>query len=231
GAEDISTASEDVAGEFGQVVWEAIWRVLKATDSCASAQGGVISVTRDGQTRSCKDPRFDMHELFAMAYAQAKRGPPAAVRRDSDSGEFMNICSIDPQACPAPTPTLCPPFLGDPWNGVTAKRDDEAGTGTADGTSDVGEPVAIEQPGQKPTREEITRALGAMVKRARGCLKAGAPTATASVVFQSDGAVQHVEVKTGGEPARACIEQALRRVRVSSFSGPSFVVSVTIRAR
>lgn len=136
----ISTPSEDVAGEFGQVVWEAIWRVLQATDSCASARGGAISVTRNGQTRACKDPRFDMRELFAMAYAQAKRGPPGAARREGDSSEGMSICSIDPQACPRATPTLCPPFLGDPWNGVTAHRDDETDRGTNDGANEAGEP-------------------------------------------------------------------------------------------
>lgn len=226
----ISTPKEDVAGEFGQVVWEAIWRVLKATDDCASALGGAISVTRNGQTRACKDPRFDMHKLLAMVYSQAKHGPPAAARRDSDSSEGIAICQIDPQACPGPEPTLCPPFLGDPWNGVTAKRNDEADRGMDDGASDADDAIAIEQPGQKPTTGEVTQALTAVVKRARGCLKAGAPMATARVVFQSDGAVQRVEVRTEGEPARACIEQALRRARVSSFSNPSHDVGVTIRA-
>lgn len=114
----ISTPSGDVEGELGQVVWEAIWRVLKATDSCASAFGGAVSVRGDGQTLACKDPRFDMSGLFSMAYVEARRGPPIA---DWDTP----ICQLEPDACPGPAPALCPPFHGDRWNGVRAKRDDD----------------------------------------------------------------------------------------------------------
>lgn len=232
----ISAASGEVAGEFGQVAWEAIWRVLKATDSCASAYGGAISVTRNGQTHACKDPRFDMHELFDMAYWQAKQGPPPAVVRKTSDG----ICEIDPELCVLSTPTPCPLFLGDPWNGVRARRDEgavidldsvnepepESEPDPGNG-GDAGEP---EQRGQRPSQGEVTKALVAVLGSARKCVKGDGPTATARVVFQSGGTVQRVEVKGSGEPARACIEQALGRARVASFLDPSFEVSVTIRA-
>lgn len=228
----ISAAPGEVAGEFGQVAWEAIWRVLKATDSCASAYGGAIAVTRNGQTHACKDPRFDMHELFDMAYGQAKFGPPPAVVRKTSDG----ICELDPGLCTISVPTPCPLFLGDPWNGVRAGRDEGAvidldGASEPDpGPDTAGDVTEPEGGARRPSQGEVTKALGAVLVSARKCVKGDGPTATATVVFQSDGAVQRVEVRGRGEPARACIEQALRRARVASFSDPSHEVTVTVRA-
>jgi hypothetical protein len=232
----LSTSSGEVTGEFGQVAWEAIWRVLEATDFCASAYGGAVSVTRNGQIHACKDPRFDMHALFDIAISQAKHGPPAVVRKtgrlgDGDGGSLGDICSIDPGACPtSETRTVCPPFLGDPWNGVRAKRDDGVNGGSDAGPDDSGDMREAKEPDRRPPQGEIAKALSAVLEGARSCLKTDAPTSTATVRFGSDGAVQRVEVGNGAGPAKACIERALRRARVSSFSAPSFEVRITIRA-
>lgn len=225
----LSVPTGEMTGEFGQVVWEAIWRALKAADLCASAYGRAVSVTRNGQPIACKDPRFDIHDLFDMAIAQAKRGPPAAVRQVMDSDRVSGICELDPQACSLADPSLCPPFLGDPWNGVTAERHERAGSETDVRSEDGGERIETEKTRVRPAQAEITGALGAVLKGARDCLKPDGPMATASVLFRSDGAVQSVEVKGVGAPVKACIEQALRRARVSSFEGPSFNVGVTVR--
>ena len=226
----VSTPSREITGEFGQVVWEAIWRVLKATDLCASAYGRAVSITRDGQMHACKDPRFDMHQLFDIAIVQAKIGPPAALRGAMNPGSGAGICEIDPEACGPPSHSLCPRFLGDPWNGVTAERHESADSEPDVGPDDSGDPSETREPGQRPTQREITNALGAVLKEARKCLKPNAPMSTATVRFRFDGAVQSVEVRGGEAPAKACIEQALRRARVSSFGDPSFEVGVTIRA-
>ena len=226
----LSARSGEVTGEFGQVVWEAIWRALKATDSCASTYGSVVTITRHGQVSTCKDPRFDLHELFDMAYGQATRGPPAVFREPHGPADDDSICAIDPEACRSPTPTLCPPFLGDPWNGVRAKRDEAADRGLDVGPSNADAPIETEEPGRRPTPGEVVKAIGAVLKTARKCSRADAPTAVARIVFQSDGTVQSVVVRGGEKSAEACIERALRRARVSTFSDPSYEVSTTLRA-
>lgn len=49
--------NEELTGELPQPVWEAIWRVLDSTDSCASAYDAAVQVGRRGATSSCADPR------------------------------------------------------------------------------------------------------------------------------------------------------------------------------
>jgi len=65
-----------------------------------------------------------MQELFDVAYHQAKQGPPPAAREsESSSRAADDICSIDPGACQW-RKSPCPSFLGDPWSGVRAKREE-----------------------------------------------------------------------------------------------------------
>ncbi len=113
----LSLGRGEVTGEVGQVVWEAIWRALDASGSCALAFGAPVSVTQDGRARPCAGPRFDLSELFTRAHVHARRGPPTD---DRDAP----ICEIEPDACFPPRPA-CPPFRGDEWSGVRAKRGDD----------------------------------------------------------------------------------------------------------
>jgi hypothetical protein len=119
-------SGEEIEREFGQVVWEAMWRVLAASEWCASTYGKPVVASRNEQARACDDPRFDMGSLFEMASRMAKQGPPAEPKKkkvqDEDQDGLAGICAITPDACPS-SPSPCPVFDGDPWNGVTAMPD------------------------------------------------------------------------------------------------------------
>ena len=64
-----------MTGEFGQVIWEAIWRAIESSGSCALAYGGPVEVTRNGEAQACRAPRFNLQELFEYAHLSARRGP------------------------------------------------------------------------------------------------------------------------------------------------------------
>jgi len=103
-----------VDGEIAQVTWEAVWRVVDASDGCVSAFGAPATVTVSGRPNVCNDREGDLTWLLAHGYSQARSGPP---RRDWDG---TRICELEPSACGASIPP-CPSFQGDEWNGVRQK--------------------------------------------------------------------------------------------------------------
>ncbi len=220
----ISGGSEALNGEFGQVVWEAIWRVLKATGSCASAYGAALSVTHDGKPQPCADPRFDMHALLDMATSLAKKGPPPKAPKP-----VKDTCAIDPTRC-IDTRTMCPLFLGDPWNGVTSGAPpEEGGDAGAEAAGTPDDEAAAERP-QRPSQGEVTRALNTVLDKGRRCLKLGGEPARVVIVFQSDGSVQRVDVKSAGGASPGCLQRTLANVRIHRFLEPTFEVGLTFRA-
>lgn len=219
----VAGGPEAVDGAFGQVVWEAIWRVLKATGSCASAYGAPLSVTRNGKPQACEDPRFDMHALLDMAVFLAKKGPPARPPKP-----VKDTCAIDPTRC-IDTRTMCPLFLGDPWNGVTSGAAAEGGDGGA-AAGDTPAPEDLAERPQRPSQGEVTRALNTVLDKARRCLRPGGDPARVAIVFQSDGSVQRVDVKSAGGASPGCIQRTLGNARVYRFLEPTFEVGLTFRA-
>jgi hypothetical protein len=221
----IAEPKGEITGEFGQVVWEAIWRVLKATGGCASYEGAHLTVTGDGQTSTCDEPRFDLRSLVDMAVWMARRGPPVTFHAPAH-----DICEADPDRC-VDTGTMCPRFFGDPWNGVRAPPRQEAAA-APDPEKDAGESATVgdgAQPPERPSQREIQKALAPAVQDAHRCLQANAGPARAQLVFQSDGAVRSVKVADAEPPAAACIQKALRQARVRPFGDASFSVHVVIR--
>ena len=223
----ISNGSREITGEFGQVVWEAIWRVLKATDGCASAYGGVVSTVKDGVKSACKDARFDMHALFTMAAVMAMRGPPRVL-----DGAARADCNKNPTAC-IDAGMMCPMFSGDPWNGVRAASPGAAES-KAKGEYDECFVEMLDSQRRyrtQPSQGELFEGIRPFMDEARRCLPAGSPRAGARVVFQQDGTVQDVEVTEASEPAAGCIKKALSKARIPCFRGPAFGVTLPVRRR
>lgn len=245
---------DEVVGDFGEAVWEAIWRVVETTDSCVAVYGAPVVVTRDGRTRSCQTPEFEMHELVERARGWAKRGDPVFVARDRPrSADLEGICAIDPAACASPMPhwqrsQVCPPFEGDLWGSAT---DADAGAPISDGIPDGipdgpygpcatdGEPAdggcaAKADAAPSSWNRDVVRAFQVVLPKAKRCYGSSAltgPIPTASVTFRPDGTVAAVNVRSATipEPVAQCIRDALRRAKVPRSDSPSRTVSVTVR--
>jgi hypothetical protein len=241
--------------EVPQAVWEAIWRVLDVTDGCVSSNGAPVKVTRKGATRTCADPRFDIHDLFAIAHRAAREGrpPPAA---PSEAGTVLTggICEIDPSSCPKiadapvgdrnppatttpqrPAPP-CPPLRGSLWPPEPSRSDTSPPTDdlpasqlNAEQENEEG-PAIPHDSGLEPAQADVVRALGRVLPDARKCGRADDPIARAAVAFRPDGSVERVEVH-GVDPGsrESCIRRALGKARVKPFPGQTFTVSVTVR--
>jgi hypothetical protein len=80
-------------------VWNALERVVAATEGCVTAYGSRVTVTSKSLPKTCPDPRFDIHELLELANDAAEEGPRPA-----------------PRTMPRPS-EKCPPFTGPLWLG------------------------------------------------------------------------------------------------------------------
>lgn len=226
-----------VTAQVAPVVWEAIWRALDQTGDCALAFDAGVMVTRKGISHPCgkKAARFELDALISAAYHTARTGPPKAPapRRDADpEGDgLMAICAIDPDQCRVSDPVdPCPPFSGDYWAGIVAKPPP---------APDASVDVQVEEEPEKdpcenrrrPPHGAVTKAIGAVLPQARQCAGSDAQPSSAELSFQPDGTVVRVVVRgwAAGKPAAACIEKALKRVRIPSFLDESYSVTVTIR--
>ncbi|MFO0591523.1 MAG: hypothetical protein U0441_28515 [Polyangiaceae bacterium] len=165
----IVTRSREIDGPFGQAVHEAIWRALRATGGCARMGGSpsspVVTVTglpSSASPHACVEPRVDLGDLFSLVYSETRQGPPGT-RHDtyaassdgpaSDEGYVGgSICEIDPEACPS-SPSPCPRFDGDPWNGVVAVPKNATKSAASSAPVSSGVPSNTATP-RKPTYPE-----------------------------------------------------------------------------
>jgi len=225
-----------VTGPVAPVVWEALWRVLTQTEDCADAYGAKVLVTRKGIAHPCEAARYNIASLLNAAYYTARTGPPRKPAPKAEESEgyderLESICAITPSACVAvDSRSPCPPFTGDPWNGIVAPEASPAEVAEAVPP----EPVTDQDPCEnrrRPPYGLITKAVGAVLGRARQCLPLSADVSRATMVFQSDGTVQSVAVGgwAAGKPVASCIQKALKAARVPSFLDPTFPLTVTIR--
>lgn len=225
-----------VTGPVAPVVWEALWRVLTQTEDCADAYGAKVFVTRKGIAHPCESARYNVASLLNAAYYTARTGPPRKPVRDAGDAEsydesLESICVITPSACVAvDSRSPCPPFTGDFWNGIVAREASPAEVAEAVPP----EPVTDQDPCEnrrRPPYGLITKAVGAVLERARQCLPLSADVSRATIVFQSDGTAQTVAVSgwAAGKPAASCIQKALSAARVPSFLDATFPITVTIR--
>ncbi len=106
------TKPEPLEGPVSQSVWEAVWRTLDATRSCALAYGGPVGILRGGNPQPCDAPRFEIKELFEKAWVATKLGPPPG-------DPSVDRCAVDPESCTNARSKICPELTGDPWAGVT----------------------------------------------------------------------------------------------------------------
>jgi hypothetical protein len=86
-----------VDGEAPPAVWNAVERVVQASEGCVTTYGARVSVTSKTLPQACADPRFDIHELLELALDAAEEGPTPT-----------------PRVAPPPS-TKCPPFTGPLW--------------------------------------------------------------------------------------------------------------------
>jgi hypothetical protein len=101
-----------IVGDFGEAVWEAIWRVVDAKASCVSMFGTPVEVTRGRVSQACAAPTWGIDSLVYTAADWVARRRPIFVPREYAT---VGACSIDPSwyACIARSPDVCPPFEGD----------------------------------------------------------------------------------------------------------------------
>jgi hypothetical protein len=188
-----------------------------------------------------------MGSLLGMAAFLAKNGPPR--KRPPASKRPEDLCALDPSSC-INARTMCPLFLGDLWNGVTAAppadeaRDTDTppedtpspddSTGAPNRPPSKGSAKGAEkdsgQAPERPPQGEMTRAIGDVLEEARRCLKAGGDPARVTIVFQPSGTVQRVDVKSAGSAAPACLQRSLGKAHVGRFSGPNFEIGLTVRS-
>jgi hypothetical protein len=112
------TDQGEVTGIIGPVAWEAIWRTIDATESCASAYDVPVRITRNGETTSCVTARFDIRRLFDIAYMLAKGARPREVEGGGPGALVKTVCDVDPSLC-TKRAEPCPLFKGDPWGGAS----------------------------------------------------------------------------------------------------------------
>ncbi len=208
---------EERTGEFSAPVWESFWRVVKATDGCVSAYGERVQITRDGLSRTCDAPRFDVQALFDSAYWTMRHGAPS---HPVSPVNEVSICAIDPSACPS-SPSSCPPFVGDAWNWLGADASVAVGAAPEQPPSPPDSPNP-----NKPSQTSVVRALSAVIPNARRCVD---QIAHAKIVFRADGTVQSVVVTGVGVPAQACVTSALSKATIPTFVDPAYEASITIR--
>jgi len=128
------TDQGEVTGIIGPVVWEAIWRTIDATGSCASAYDVPVRITRNGETKSCITARFDIRRLFDIAFMLAKGARPREVEGGGPGALVKTVCDADPSLC-SKRAEPCPIFKGDPWGGANPQA---AATSFVDAGTDGG---------------------------------------------------------------------------------------------